>query len=204
MTGLSRRIGLRLPDSSQHKMCDVRTPARLNETLQRWRHTLPDLLAGVLRDAVEEAKAARAAGRPMRIDHDTNARDFPVRVTTEQVPGEKTAKLRLETFAGRGLWLFALRRLLTSTLRELLRHRWTILRSPAQISWVTSDDPVVRLHFRGPANYHFRGGWGSAGTEIFVPLGPNHLLYTRVGSPPPRRGTVLSAEQAEQFQFFTI
>ena len=62
---------------------------------------------------------------------------------------------------------------------------------------VSSDDPVVRLNFYSHGKYDFGGGWGNKGTEIFMPIGPNHLLYTQVGSRPPQRGTQFSSEQAE-------
>jgi hypothetical protein len=36
-----------------------------------------------------------------------------------------------------------------------------------------------------------QGGWGCEGTMIFLPLGPNHLLFTQVGKKPPLKGTRL-------------
>ncbi|UQV46654.1 helix-turn-helix domain-containing protein [Janthinobacterium lividum] len=75
--------------------------------------------------------------------------------------------------------------------------------SPDGMRWLTSDDPVVKLSYNSPKSYDFLGGWGSVGTEIYMPLGPRHLLYTRIGHRPPNRGTVLSLELANCFQRFT-
>jgi len=35
---------------------------------------------------------------------------------------------------------------------------------------------VILLNFYSPEKYDFGGGWGSVGTEIFMPLGPGHHL----------------------------
>ena len=36
---------------------------------------------------------------------------------------------------------------------------------------------MILLNFYSPEKCDFGGGWGSVGTEIFMPLGPGHLLY---------------------------
>jgi hypothetical protein len=119
---------------------------------------------------------------------------------TDAQPGQ----IGLRTIVGRGLWLFQIKRLLTHTVDALLAHRWTIIRSPAGINWLTSDDPVIRLNFESPTNYDMRGGWGSSGTEILLPLGPKHLLYTQIGRPLPKRGSTLALEHARMVQRFTV
>jgi hypothetical protein len=68
------------------------------------------------------------------------------------------------------------------------------------MKWFTSDDPVIRLNYHNPEKYDFDGGWNHKGTEIFMPLSPNHLLYTQVGKRPPRRGTQCSHELAGIFR----
>jgi len=59
---------------------------------------------------------------------------------------------------------------------------------------------VIRLNYYDPENYDFDGGWGRKGTEIFMPLSPSHLLYTKVGEKPPSRGTQCSLDQAEMIR----
>lgn len=182
---------------------DVRTPARLREMLQRGHQTLPELLEDTLKKSVHELEISRREGlldRSRSIDTEY----LPCRVTTELSPGEEQGRLRVEIVNGRGLWLFNLKQLLTRTINVLFEHKWTILRSPEGMEWLTSDDPVVRLNYHNAARYGFGGGWGSPGTEIFLPLSPRHLLYTKIGAKPPQRGTVLSNELANRLQRFTI
>jgi hypothetical protein len=87
--------------------------------------------------------------------------------------------------------------LLTGLVDRLSDHRWTILTAPDELLWPTTDDPVVRLNYHSADRYDFVGGWGSAGTEIFLPLGPRHLLFTQVGERPPPRGSVPEAHVAQ-------
>lgn len=183
---------------------DLRTPARLMEMLQRWHRTLPKIVKDTLEKSVQGFKTAKREGRPIGRHSHVDSNNFPGRVTAETVPGEEGGTLRFETVAGRSLWLFSLKHLLTATVNSLLVHKWTILHSPEGIAWVTSDDPVVRLNYHDPNRYDFGGGWGSPGTEIFLPLSPRHLLYTKIGTRPPRRGEVVSAELAGWFQRFVI
>jgi len=179
---------------------DVRTPARLIESIKRWDSTLQTLIDEVLEDAVKEFTQAKRLGVVVNTTSHPHSSYFPIKVSKELNPDEQCGTLKVETVAGRGLWLFSLRHLLTATLRVLLTHKWTILLCPKDLSFITSDDPVVKLNYHAPESYDFKGGWGSKGTEIFMPLSPRHLLYARVGHNPPPRNTVLSYEMAQQFQ----
>jgi Protein of unknown function (DUF4238) len=184
---------------------DVRTPARLQETMRRWERTLPDIVQGTLNNVVKELTEAKRLGRPIRHNPNPAAADFPARVTTEIEPGAAEGRLKVEAISGRALWLFGLKNLLTKTIDTLILNKWFIVRAPIGMQWVTSDDPVIKLNFHGPSNYDFKGGWGSPGTEIFMPLGPEHLIYTKVGERlPPVHTRRLSQEVAEIFQRFTI
>jgi hypothetical protein len=78
----------------------------------------------------------------------------------------------------------------------LLNQRWTILMAPEDLTWFTSDDPVVRVNYYGDGKYDFRGGWGKHGTEIFIALDSRHLLYAKIGHNPPERGSVVPRAQA--------
>lgn len=181
---------------------DVRTPARLVENLQRWYKTLPDLLENTLQESVQKLELMKSRGENIPPTESSLAKYFPLRIKTETKPNQEFGMLKAETIVGRGLWLFAIKHLLTKTADVLHKHRWTILSPPKGMKWFTSDDPVVRLNYHDPKKYDFGGGWGSGGTEIFMPLSPNHLLYTQVGKRPPLRGTQLSLAQAEMIRRF--
>ena len=108
-----------------------------------------------------------------------------------------------EVVAGRGLWLFSIKHLLTRTLKVLHEHRWSILAPPDGLSWFTSDDPVMRLNYYANGSYDFKGGWGNPGTKILLPLSPRHLLYAKVGERPPRRGEKVSGPLGDMIRRFT-
>jgi hypothetical protein len=194
---------------------DVRTPARLAENLQFWNENLQAMLDHTLQEAVEQLEMANNSGQPIHSTKTPNAEYIPLRVTKEIEPGQDFGKLQVETLVGRGLWFFTMQRVLTSTVNVLHTHRWTILRPPDDMTWFTTDDPVVRLNYHAMDKYDFNGGWGSPGTEIFLPLGPRHLLYAKVGEHPPQRGSVVPrgtalmirrflAEHAHRFIFSAI
>lgn len=181
---------------------DVRTPARLQEDLQRWSKELPGVLNDTLRDAVGRAEAAKRAGQTITTVKSPNSDLIPIRVTTAIQPGDEFGTVKCEVVAGRGLWFFGIRHLLTNSLKILSEQRWTILRAPDGLEWFTSDDPVIRLNYYGRGSYDFRGGWGRKGGEIMLPLDSHHLLYTKIGERPPPRGSVIPRPEAEAIRGF--
>lgn len=176
---------------------DVRTPARLMEMLQRWNgEPMQKILDDSLADTVEKLKAAAASGCPVPRAEVPFAEYLPLRTKREPAPEQGMVRLGVEVVLGRGFFLYMVRHLLTQTLKVLLGHKWTILVSPKDRIWFTSDDPVIKLNYADSRNYDFGGGWGRSGTEIFLPLDPRHLLYTQVGKRPPQRGSVMNDSQA--------
>jgi hypothetical protein len=102
---------------------------------------------------------------------------------------------------GRGVWLFAMRSILAGAGAQALHnHRWSILAPHDGLEWCTSDDPVILLNYYGAGRYDFGGGTGSNGTEIFLPLSPRHMLYTRIGKRPPPRGGKFSQEDTKKLR----
>lgn len=182
---------------------DVRTPARLSESLKRWNKSLPDLMQTTLENSIHEFEAAKKEHRPVRQTHNPHTEFMPIRVRTDNDPKSGTATIRVESVTGRGLWLYSLKHLLTKTIATLLCHKWTILKPPKGTNWYTSDDPVIKLNYHNIEKYDFKGGWGSKGTEILFPISPSHLLYTKIGEVPPRRGTIVPENVAEMFQRLT-
>jgi hypothetical protein len=182
---------------------DVRTPARLMESLQRMHKTLPPLLETTMQDAVSELESAKASGLSVEPHSKLPYSEYvPFHVTADIQPGADFGMLKSEIVVGRGLWLFLIIHQLTETASVLHRHRWTILTPPRGLKWFTSDDPVIRLNGYADSTYDFKGGWDNPGTEILLPLSPRHLLYTQVGQKPPRRGSPLPRAKAELVRRF--
>lgn len=98
---------------------DVRTPTRLSEALQRWESELPELLQESMKASVSEIETALKSGAPPRPQPapPSGAR-FPLKVTTEITPGEDMGRLRAEIVAGRALWLFPMKDLLSRSAKN--------------------------------------------------------------------------------------
>jgi hypothetical protein len=54
---------------------------------------------------------------------------------------------------------------------------------------------VLKVNFNSLTDFTFDGGWGSVGTDLLLPLGPHHLLFTQVGKPVPPRGTRMEKDK---------
>ena len=181
---------------------DVRTPARLLENLSRWERELPDTLNEVMQEGVAKLQRAKARGVVPVLPSPNDSGYIAFRLTKSIKPGQAFGTLKGEVVAGRGLWLFSIKHMLTRTLKVLHEHRWSILTPPDGLSWFTSDDPVIRLNYYASGSYDFKGGWGNPGTEILLPLSPRHLLYTKIAERSPRRGETISRPQTEMIRRF--
>lgn len=182
---------------------DARTPVRLTALHRRLTEQLPTLLNDTL------SEVERALTQRKRVLPQTEGRPYdsllPVRVEQRQDEEDSDiTTLQARVLLGRGTALFGLRVLLDQTIRALHAYRWTILRAPDGIRWLTSDNPVVKLTIETNGRYRFSSAWGIPGTIIFMPLSPTHLLYTVAGSRPSPKGEVVGPEFAEQVQHWIV
>lgn len=184
---------------------DLRTPARLLEDLNFWGRNLPRLMASSMARAVKDLETAEEWSETFPFSNqfrgDLPAQPFCMR--TELVPGHEFGILRAEVTAGRALWLQGIQRNLTETVEALFRHRWSILAPPDGLTWLSSDNPVVRLNFHNEKDYNLQGGWASQGSEILFPLDPFHLLYAQVGERARPRGERMPLPLARLVRRFT-
>jgi hypothetical protein len=165
------------------------------------------MIQDVLQESVARLETMSDAQREQEFREARKEADerTPFRVTVEKRADGDGGWVRGETIAGRNLWIWSIRQLLTNSsgLRALETHRWTILTPPEGVRWCTSDDPVLKVNFNSLQDYNFGGGWGSVGTDLLLPLGPHHLLFTQVGKRVPARGTPMDAQKAYLVQRFT-
>ena len=181
----------------------VRTPAFFVKNVPRWQADAQPLLNSVVRESVQRLEAAKKSGHPLQPPQGVYSEYLPVRVAAQIEPGKEGATLKAAVVVGRGYWLFAMRRLLAgSAAKALHENQWSILAPYEGLSWFTSDAPVILLNYHADGKYDFNGGWGSHGSEILLPLGPGHLLYTHIGYRPPQRGMVLPRNQTESIRRF--
>jgi hypothetical protein len=179
---------------------DVRTPVRCIELMK----TLDDSLDNIKKTSNDTQKNL--------IEQSDNSLKhqelIPIRINKIDTENQDDHVLiHYEALIGRSAWLFAIQRLLLHTKSALHQQKWTILKSPKNFNFLTSDNPVTRLNYYGKnqkCEYDFNGGWGSKGTEIFIPLSPQHLMYTQIGYIPPLHGTIISIDTAIYFQKFII
>jgi hypothetical protein len=182
---------------------DVRTPAWFMQQATRLDEYLPRLMETTLKESLRKAEEARTSGQAIAIQSLSPAEreGLPLQVIVNRNP-EGGGEIGVEMLRGRQLWLWSIKRHLTNNISALLQHHWTILRPAKGLSWFTSDNPVVRLNYKGPTNYDFLGGWGSPGTQIFLPLDPKHLLFTHIGERPRRHGDSMTREETVRIRRF--
>ena len=166
---------------------DLRTPSSYLEMRERWSRDLPGLMNQVLERGVRDLKRGKLKERRPDAGLENPRGIFDVRIEHPEVPGDDQAIIHAEVTIGRALWLEGMKRLLTSTAGILERHHWSIAEPADDTEWFTSDHPVVKLNYHEEGRYDFKGGWGSAGTEILFPISPRLLLYTQIGEKRPRR-----------------
>ncbi len=174
----------------------VRTPAQLVQNMERWHTEIPELVKTTLQNTTQELEKAVQTGKPLSSTNTNEDAILPIRVSREPSLEPDKILLKVETIIGRGMWLFGIKHLLTNTAKILLKHKWSIMHSN-DVEWITSDDPVIRLNYYRKGSYDFGGGWGYRGSEILLPISPNHILYTQVGeknSPCFKLSAEMSAE----------
>lgn len=160
---------------------DVRTPARLLESLKRWHETVPKMVEEVTSSAIQKLEHRK-------IPHDMRSKSLPkysdllpIRVSAQPNADGDSGTLKVETDIGRGYWLFQMKHLLSKTASILHDHKWSLILPPDDVEWITTDDPVMKLNFHSEVQFNFGGGWGSGGSEILMPVGPKRLMYTKIG-----------------------
>lgn len=184
---------------------DLRTPAYFWEQAKRVDERYPDLMRSTLETALKERERAANTGRPA-IHNSLPAeqrKGLPLKVTVQRDPSGG-GEIHAAILRGRRFWHWTIQRHLTKNIPALLEHRWTILAPAKGFTWFTSDNPVVKLNFNSLEDYNFNGGWGSPGTEIFLPIDPEHLLFTHIGAPRARqRGERMTKAETELIRRFT-
>jgi len=177
----------------------IRTPAWYLRFMKRWERNGKQLLDKTLEDAVQAIETAQERGEPVeRLIPLEGTEYIPIKTTVQSWDGHDEIVLKAQTMFGRGVWQFLMRQM--NKHAEILEClRWSVLTPPSDMSWITSDDPVIRLNRHDSGGYDFNGGFGKKRSEILFPLNPRHLLYAQVGRNPRLRGLVHS-QQAEDFQ----
>jgi len=165
---------------------DARTPARLQDHMERAQKWFPKILEKLEKDLPQKNSEWQQENYHFIKDRD----HIPLKITPVYEEGEEKAFIKIESYIGRSTWLFSLKHILNinSTIKILHNHKWTIIRPCKGMKWFTSDNPVIRLNFISQNQYDLKGGWDVKRGNIMFPLDPD-LLFTEIGCKPPIKGT---------------
>ncbi len=181
----------------------VRTPAYYIKIRSKLKEIMPYLRNTSFRESIQKIESREAYSKK---DYEIKSKllstpiHLPFKVTKNVDKNKDLLELQAEILQSRETWIFQIRRALINTFEILNQHRWTILCPPENMSFVTSDNPVIQLNCNDYNDYNLSGAWGSKGTDLILPLSPKHLLYTQVGKKVPPKGTKLPLHQFKLLQ----
>jgi len=183
---------------------DVRTPSRLYAHLQHCKEFLPEILKSTLQklnNKLENEKSIDVADHEALVQ---NTSTFPLKVTTIPFSSLKGGLLKVETYSGRGSWIYSIKYVLENISKILHSYKWSIVKPAKGFKWLTCDNPVVRLNFRDYQDYDLKGGWGNNKGNIFFPISPDHAMFVQIGDKPYPKGTILTVDQTMFFRKIVI
>jgi len=183
-----------------YAMQDVRTPKQFLEHKKRMNCSLPKILKEVLESLPDRLKEQQTGKEWPEKSYGSYEDMFPVTANIETDSNKKTVSVDVKATIGRASWLFSIKRLLAEPAQILHSHKWTIMRPANGYFWPTSDAPAIKLNYYDYNKYDFLGGWNKKGTNLLMPLSPEHLLYAQVGHRPPQRNSRFSIVETEELQ----
>lgn len=154
----------------------LRTPARLNDLMTRWRTEMPQLFEDVLQKASKQLKTnSQIISRQSQVSGEEKL--LPIKVSINK----DIRQMKVDSLVGKGMYLFALKHLLTKTVSVLGNHHWHVIHAADGVSFPTSDDPVICLNYNSEYEYDFKGGWGRKNGNIIMPISSKLLIITQIG-----------------------
>jgi hypothetical protein len=164
---------------------DVRTPANYRETIVRWQKQLPGLMSETLHEVKDKLIEAKEKG--IKIESNPSPENeylseiFKFEIIRDYSPSTNEGALKVTVLPGRRSWILNQKHAIEKLADVLLSHKWSIAVSSPGNNWYTSDNPAVRLNYQSDSKYDFKGGWNRIGTDLFMQLTPNHLMFTEIG-----------------------
>lgn len=180
-------------------MQDVRNPQRYIEHVQRGGDEMSEIIQGVLNDVKGKLENGQIPLERTEFSVNVASMKLPMKIVKNDSDDADFVKLGIETVVGRGSWLYGIEHLLKNAVHYLFGHNWQVLHPADGYSWPVSDTPVIKLNYYGKNNYDFKGGWANKGSEIIMPISPQHLLYTQIGNSKSFRPNKLNVNMTNQF-----
>lgn len=154
---------------SQH----IRVPAQLGKTLNTATRSFQKVL-----NSNPFEKLDKEAIQNYTPKDDENAKLLPIKVNVDM----EARAAEVKAVVGRGVYLYALKSLMTNTVKKVQNQNWQVLHAAPGLSFPTSDNPVICLNYRSINDYDFNGGWGRKNGNIIMPISPQLILFTQIGS----------------------
>lgn len=139
-----------------------------------------DILKNELTKAYKKAKSKEVF---TPLEKDNLIEEIPMNI--DFLEKDRQNYLKVETLFGRKAWLSYIQRTVERTINKLPNYKWQIIKSIDGYHWYTSDNPVTLLNYWSKDRYDFNGIWKVKHTNIFMPISPEYLLFTEVGSRQP-------------------
>lgn len=171
----------------------LRTPARLNALLTQWHIETPKIFEKVVKK-MSETHVTSSQIHSSEPQTNELLKLLPVSASVNK----DLLQVEVKLIIGKGMYLFALKHLLTETVKVMEEHKWHVIHAADRILYPTSDDPVICMNFYGDNNYDFKGGWGVKNGNIIMPISPKLLLLTEIGNNIP----IMKLDYSEQWSTF--
>ena len=180
----------------------ARSPLHYEQHTRMMGEHIEGVLTETMKRAVSELARAQKTGKPVRSSPPSDGEGIwpaiSVRVLRDPA-GIDDPRLEANVVIGREMWLESIKRVVNKLSVHLENHHWRVLRPPPRWNWFTTDNPLLRLNFESSEKYDFKGGFGSKGTDLVLPLSPEHLLHARIGH-PAQDTTEVAPETATQIK----
>ena len=155
----------------------LRTPAAYLRLTKQNSKIFPNVMDTVLEKLNHASKREFQRSRPCQSAISKEDVLFPLKISLDR----ENSMVEVKTVIGKGFYLHDLKHLLTSTVRVSERLNWQVLHASDDVSFPTSDDPVICLNYNNERDYDFDGGWGIKHGNILMPISPKLLLFSEIG-----------------------
>ena len=145
---------------------------------------IESVLTATMEESLRQVAEAKNTGRPLPKPPDDSVGISSLSINVHRDPtGQSKPLLHASVVVGREMWLDSIKRVVNRLSVHLENHSWQVFAPPPLWTWYTSDHPLLRLNYQSNGKYDFKGGFGSPGTELMLPISPARLLYAQIGQP---------------------
>lgn len=127
----------------------LRTPAAYLRLTKQNSKIFPNVMDTVLEKLNHASEREFQRSRPCQSAISKEDVLFPLKISLDR----ENSMVEVKTVIGKGFYLHDLKHLLTSTVRVSERLNWQVLHASDDVSFPTSDDPVICLNYNNVASH---------------------------------------------------